>query len=101
MKLNVFDTYLVIKDTENAADMTDALLEKFDEMLTAAGVDHAFTECGDNDFDKYAGAYCRVFYNESDDTKFSLTYLLFSSAHRGVSDELINKAMAKHLAKKW
>lgn len=99
MKVKVLDRYMVIRDNEKVIDMTDEMLETLDNMLTAAGVYHAFTECGDEDYksDKDYPVY-RVAYMETDDTKFFLTYALFAATYRGFTDDMINKAMAKHLA---
>lgn len=99
MKVKVYDTYMVIRDNEKVIDMTDELLEILDNMLTSAGVAHAFTECGDGDYNSEKGyPIYRVAYMESDDTKFFLTYALFGVTYRGFTDDMINKAMAKHLA---
>ena len=100
MKVKVFDTYMVIRDKEGVVDMTDEMLEKLDDMLTSAGVDHAFTECGDGDYNSDKGyPVYRLAYMGSDSTKFFLTYALFAATYRGFTDEMINKAMARHLAR--
>lgn len=100
MKVKVYDTYMVIRDNEKVIDMTDELLETLDNMLTTAGVDHAFTECGDGDYNSDKGyPVYRVAYMGSDSTKFFLTYALFAVTYRGFTDDMINKGMAKHLAR--
>ena len=96
-KINVFDTYQIIRDREGLANFDEELLEKMDAMLDQVGVDHAFAECRNEDIMADEDSVITVMYNREDDMKFFLAYALFLKTYRGGTDEMIDKAMRKHL----
>lgn len=97
-KVNVFDTYKIIKDREGFTNFTEDLLEKLDTLLDQVGVDHAFCECRDEEIENDADVVVTVMYNREDDEKFFLAYALFIKTFRGVTDQMIRSAMIRHLA---
>lgn len=96
-----FDRMILIKDADGdyltgALDMTEALLEKLDAMLTEYNCPHAFTlpffDGADPDPDNAA---VRMFYREEDELTVELVYCLFSHLHRHVPAEKIYQGFAK------
>ena len=98
-KINVFDTFKVIKYHDGFIDFDEELLEKLDELLNQIGVAHAFSECRTEDIEKDENSVVIVMYNGEDDTKFFLAYALFIRTYRNATDEMIDEAMKKHLNK--
>ena len=96
-KVNVFDSYKIIKDREGFADFNEELLEKLDMLLDQVGVDHAFCECRNEEIAADENSVVTVMFNQVDDEKFFLAYALFIRVYRGASDEMIKKAMKKHM----
>lgn len=99
-KINVFDTYLIIKDREGITGFNEDLLEKLDNILDQFGVDHAFCECRNEDLIANENSVLTVMYNESDDTKFFLAYALFIQTYRNATDDMIIEAMKKHIERR-
>lgn len=99
MKLKIYDRYLNITNREGVQDCTEEKLEKFDEMLNEFGVSHCFSLADAHEIEVINESdreYCvAVMYEESDETVFEMVYMLWSKIHRGVSDEMIYKAMKK------
>lgn len=94
--MTIFDVCTNIKDTE-AHPMTEAMLDKLDEMLTQNGVEHFFTlpvEATDG-IATNPDDYVTVFYTEAKRMTFNLVYMTWAKVVRNVSDEDILKGMAK------
>lgn len=98
-----YDRMILIKDPDTetdyltgALDMTEALLEKLDEMLNQYNLPHAFTlpffDGSDPDPDN---AVVRMFYREEDEMTVELVYCLFSHLHRHVPGAKIYQGFAK------
>lgn len=96
-KINVFNAYKVIKDSEKYGDFTEEMLEKLDEMLDEYEVDHAFTECRNEDIEKDVNSTVTVVYNDEDDTKFFMVYALFCMKYRNADADEIKKCMKRHV----
>lgn len=94
-KINVFDVYKVIKDSEKYGEFTEEMLEKLDEMLDEYEVDHAFSECRNEDIAKDINSTLTVMYNQKDDTKFFMIYGLFCMKYRNLDAEQMEKTMKK------
>lgn len=99
MKLRIFDRSTNITNREGVEDCTEEKLEKLDKMLNEFGVSHCFTLTtaeeikGIEEFNREY--YVTVMYEESDETVFEMVYMLWSKIYRGVSDNMIYKAMIK------
>lgn len=94
MKLNVFDHYQIIQDTEeHPFDM--GLLEKLDEMLNIYGVAHAFTIPHQETLDEKPDACIEVDYCEDDHMTFSLVYALFCKTCRKITDRKLAGALER------
>ena len=104
MKFKIYDRYLNITNREGVQDCTEEKLEKFDEMLSEYGVSHCFSLTDANEIEiinQSNKEYCvSVMYEECDETVFEMVYMLWSKVYRGVSDELIYKAMRKMSTRK-
>lgn len=96
-KLNVFDTYKNMKDSEKYGFVTEEMLEKLDAMLDEYDVAHAFSLCRDEDIEADGTCSVTVMYNSEDNTKFVLVYALFCMKYRNVEADLIEKALEKHV----
>lgn len=96
-KVNVFDTYKIIRDRNGFTNFTEELLEKLDEMLDQFGVAHAFCECRNEYIEEDDSSVITVMYNGEDGGKFFLVYALFIRTYRGATDEQIKEAMSRHL----
>ena len=96
-KINVFNVYKNIKDSEKYGDFTEEMLEKLDEMLNEYGIDHAFAECRSEDLEADANCTVTVLYNIEDDTKFFMVYALFCMKYRNLEEEEVEKCMKKHV----
>lgn len=99
MKLKIYDCCLNITNREGVQDCTEEKLEKLDVMLNEFGVSHCFSLTSTQEIkaiEEDDRDYCvTVMYEESDETVFEMVYMLWSKIHRGVSDEMIYKAMKK------
>ena len=100
-KVNVFDTYKIIHDSEGFTNFDEELLEKLDMLLDQVGVDHAFCECRHDEILADENCVMTVMYNSEDGEKFFLAYALFIRTFRGATDEIIAEAMKKHLERRF
>ena len=96
-KVNVFDTYKIIRDKDGFTNFNEDLLEKLDALLDQVGVDHAFCECRNEEIEDDANVVVTVMYNAEDDEKFFLAYALFIRTFRGANDQMVRAAMIRHL----
>lgn len=97
-KINVFDTYKNIKDSEKYGDFTEEMLEKLDDMLDEYGIAHSFSLCRNEDLDADINNSITVMYNSDDHTKFFMVYALFCMKYRNLEAEKVEEAMKKHVA---
>ena len=73
-------------------------IEKFDEMLTQYGVDHAFMAPTEEEMNKDETLEGKVLYMQEDEMTFNLVTLLFCKTVLNKSDEEIKKTMVKVVA---
>ena len=93
--MKLFDQRTLIKDYEDGSvlDLTPEMLDKLDAMLTAHGLDHAFSLPMLDDFDAVPEAQAAMFYYEDDMTTVFLVLALWLKTERQMTDERILKAM--------
>ncbi len=96
MLVNVFDTYTVIKDSDNHVDFDEDMLEKLDTMLDQVGIAHAWCEPRTEDIEKNENCVVTVMYKGEDEVKFTLTYALFCKTYRDATDEEVRTGMRKY-----
>ena len=101
--IKIFDRYLNITNREGFTDCTEELLERLSGMLNEYGVAHSYCLTDAKEIEEIESRdrdYCvTIMYEEKDEVTFSLVYMLWAKIHRGVSDELIKKAMGKKSVK--
>lgn len=93
--MKLYDHRTLIKDYDDGSvlDLTPEMLDKLDAMLTAHGLDHAFSLPMLSDFDDVPDAQASMFYFEDDMTAVFLVLALWLKTERKMTDERIMKAM--------